>query len=503
MPIGTESGAVIDHRLISAVGNEPLQPLAPIPPGVTDLTKAFREGFITVDDIQKRLADRPVEASNRALQLQANDFKSRRMAEQEQLAPDTFALQQQDIQARKELAPGELALARHKQKIDERRMEALEKDFNADEDIRPALEAYKKQKVQHELDLVSPDDTIRAKAQTRDANYRLEDAYLAAFGDSPDFVELNSQAKPQDFEKWAARTKKKYVDDAETALVQQYPQATPDSIFAERHRAEEAFDKDAASLYDSYKTELRQKNGVAYRGTPAYYKELNRRITERGQEQATQGAQFKAYEAGLVEGAKTAAGAPAKSAETATKLRNEIEQSKQIQNFRLQNNAADLVKTFATIPNPSNRSDLQLIYAAVKLADPGSVVREGEIALSRQADPVLVSMKKRLEGLTSTNGKLLNAADRTELARIADTVIAQARNNIRPEFEKFQRLAVQQGIPPQDIFSPAEAEFVGGAQPAATNAADPYAAMVGKTVRTKDGRVGVVIRKPDGTYTIK
>lgn len=502
MPIGTERGDVIDHRLISTVGNEPLQPLAPIPPGVTDLTKAFREGFITVDDIQKRLADRPVDESNRALQLQANDFKSRRMAEQEQLAPDTFALQQQDIQSRKELAPGELALARHKQKIDERRMEALEKDFNADEDIRPALEAYKKQKVQHDLDLVSPDDTIRTKAQVRDANYRLEDAYASSFGESPDFVELNSAAKPQDFEKWSARAKKKLVDAAEAAIVQQHPQIAPEGIFAARQRAEDDFDENAAALYTAYKMELRQKNGVAYRGTPAYYKELNRRITERGQEQATQGAQFKAYEAGLVEGAKTAAGAPAKAAETATKLRSEIESSKQIQNFRLQNNAADLVKTFATIPNPSNRSDLQLIYAAVKLADPGSVVREGEIALSRQADPVLVSMKKRLEGLTSTNGKLLNAADRAELARIADTVITQARETIRPEFEKFQRLAVQQGIPPQDIFNPAEAEFVSGAKPA-TNAADPYAAMVGKTVRTRDGRVGVVIRKPDGTYTIK
>lgn len=151
------------------------------------------------------------------------------------------------------------------------------------------------------------------------------------------------------------------------------------------------------------------------------------------------------------------------SPERVAKLQGDITASPPIKRFREQRDAAELVNTLSVIPNPTNRTDLQLIYAAVKLADPGSVVREGEIALSRQADPVLVSMKKRLEGVTSRSGKLLDAKDRAELARISEVVTAQAVESIRPELQKFSIRAQSEGVPLDQVLSAPEITIAAGA----------------------------------------
>ncbi len=476
--------------MLASLPTEAIQPIQPgqgmVTPGVQDLFGAFKNGFITVDDIQKRLADRPVEESNRQLNLQANEFKSKRMAEQEQLAP------------------ANLALESHRQALTEQKYKALEKDLNADEDNRPAKEAYEKAKINLEANLVSPEPKVRREAYKVRDNLALESVFSQTFGgDVPEYVELPAPAKPQDFQTWAARNKSKFVDEQEAVMLQQFPQATPDTILAGRVRAEEQFDAQAHEQYREYARQVPFQKSYAYQGTPDYYKELNRQLTERAQGLATQGAQFDAYKTGLQTAAKTAAEAPTKVFEGAAKLRQEIDTSKPIQKFREQQDAAGLVETFATLPQPTNRSDLQLVYAAVKLADPGSVVREGEIALSKQADPVLKSLEKKWQGLFSDSGKLLDAADRAELLRISKTVQAQAAQNIRPELEKYRGLAAQQGIPLKDILNSREASILGAVAPAAT-ASNPYEALVGKTVvDKKTGRRGVVTKNPDGTYTIK
>lgn len=493
MGIETDRNSNIDTRSIADIGQLPVIQRAQAPaPAVNDLMKAFREGFITVDDIRRRQTQRPVEESEAALQIQANDFKSRRLNEQETLAPAA------------------LALEKHRLSLAERKMAADEKDLNANEDTRLARESYEKTKAQHAADLVSADPKVRKEAVERERGYDLEKVYAGAFGSVPESFTLDEAAPVDDFQTWIDKNIPAKVEQAEKEFLASYPQATPDTILQFREDVKDEALKSAATDYKQYVATRGTKKHVVQQGTPEYYKELQNQLTLKLNETKTKEAQFGAYAEGLKTQAKTAAERPGKTIESAAKLRNEVEQSKPIQNFRLQQQAAELVTTFATIPQPTNRTDLQLIYAAVKMADPGSVVREGEIALSRQADPVLVSMKKRLEGITSRSGKLLDDADRKELARISATVLDRAKASVRPEFEKFGRLAQDQGIPLADVLNPVEASILTGTAAAAPAAgvASNYEELLGKTVTVKDPksgqlRTGVVIRNADGTYSLK
>ncbi len=509
MPISSDRSIGVDTRMLASIPTEAVQPVSPqsaMTPGVQDLLGAFKNGFITVDDIQKRIADRPVEQSNRDLTLQVNDFKSRRLAEQEQLAPADFALKLED------------------QKLTRLKNEAFEKDLNAAAAIRPDTDALKahlaklnERKASLEMRKMSTDDKERRDAHKDEQNFSLETAFSTTFGELPEFVTLPSPAKALPVDRWMPVAKDAFIRDQTQQFLNTNPQADAAQILATQAEQAKYFDQNAGDLYDAYALEQSQKAGVAYQGTPAYYKELNRKITERAQNKLTEGAQFKAYEAGLSEAAKNAAGG-GKVTESKIKRLNPSTQLEEDVLIRTDAGGKILSETVlaANAPAFTEQQAGAKMYATrmnfnnnilegieQKGFDPTSLGTTLQRFLpnrlrgddAQQYDAAkrnwISAVLRKESGATITPSEMSNAA-------------AQyfPRDGDSPESVKQkQQLRHLVETEMQSLSGPA-APTAGA--PAATGGTDPYAALLGKTVTDrKTGRKGVVIRLPDGTYTIR
>jgi hypothetical protein len=87
------------------------------------------------------------------------------------------------------------------------------------------------------------------------------------------------------------------------------------------------------------------------------------------------------------------------------------------------------------LSNPTPQGDLAAIYALVKLYDPGSVVREGEIALTQGAASLPEQVRRLYEGWTT--GKKLTPQMRADLASIANSIVGQRQEQINPTLARY------------------------------------------------------------------
>jgi len=419
--ISSDRGGLSNAAILAAPGVQAT-------PAVADFMQAFRTGAITTDDLIRRGFQLPAEIAKAQQDVQ----------EQREIRPLVREAQRGALTTEIELQPRRRKLAAGQL---EQGIQAL--PTPAEQEASTA-ERAKTAQVRNSLASTVPG--VREKAIAQLSNEQVSDLWTSAHGQPPpEQIEVPGEggvSEPAPIDEW-------YINNFGNV-----PEGVSGRDFFAR--------PDIQAKYEAYTQEARNRPLTIVKGTPEYAEQLRRDLKETNLKEALQGFKLKALGAGLEAQAKAAAEAPKAAADVAGKLRAEIEGSAQIKAFRQQEQAANLVNTLATLPNPSNRTDLQLIYAGVKLADPGSVVREGEIALSRQADPVLVQMKKRLEGITSRSGKLLDPTDRAEFVRIGQTVLQASQNQIRPEFQKFQRLGEQQGIPLENILSDTEASISRG-----------------------------------------
>ena len=99
--------------------------------------------------------------------------------------------------------------------------------------------------------------------------------------------------------------------------------------------------------------------------------------------------------------------------------------------------------------NPSAASDVALIFAYMKLLDPGSVVREGEFATAQEAggvpDRVIAQYNRAL------TGKRLPPTIRQDFLKSAELVIAPYREQFETTRSRYTTLAEQQGLQPSQV----------------------------------------------------
>jgi len=97
--------------------------------------------------------------------------------------------------------------------------------------------------------------------------------------------------------------------------------------------------------------------------------------------------------------------------------------------------------------NPSAANDLALIFAYMKMLDPGSVVREGEFANAQNAagipDRVWNAYNNALKG------ERLNDDQRRQFVQSADQVASSARNQLDSVAKRYQETARQYGYDPE------------------------------------------------------
>lgn len=432
-------------------------------PAVLDFMTAFRNGAITTQDLIKRGFELPAQIEQ-ARQTTADLRELRPLARE---ANKGALLSEIELQPRKaELQAGQIRQATR----------ALPTE--AEEE---ASDAERAKTAQTRNALASTVPGVRENAIAALSNEQVSDLWTAAHGQPPpEQIEAPGEggAQPAPIDEWYVNT------------FGSIPEGVSGQEFFSR--------PDIQKKYQEYATEAKNRPAVFFKGTPEYTEQLRRDLKESNLKEALQGFKLKAVGAGYEAQAKAAVERPAKEADVASKRRAEVEGSKSVQNFTQQEQAANLVHTLATIPNPTNRSDLQLIYAGVKLADPGSVVREGEIQLSNNATPTLVALKRKLEGITSRNGKLLDATDRAEMVRIADTVLQASQNQVRPEFQKFLRIVEEEGLPPEKVFTDTQLAIARG-QNAAPGQAPAAGGGAAPTAGTKRVIQNGVVFEWDGT----
>ncbi len=110
--------------------------------------------------------------------------------------------------------------------------------------------------------------------------------------------------------------------------------------------------------------------------------------------------------------------------------------------------------------------DLQLIYSVGKILDPGSVVREGELQLTQNAQPWLSKMvgqyQKQLKG-----GATLPAEIRKQFIAALDERVAGYRLAYERDVGVYNRYAGEGGVDPysvvgEDLASPYRTPKTGG-----------------------------------------
>jgi hypothetical protein len=147
------------------------------------------------------------------------------------------------------------------------------------------------------------------------------------------------------------------------------------------------------------------------------------------------------------EGARIEAEAKAKgmSAKAASDLREEFLKNQTVKNTQL------VAETFRKIQGTSETGpgDMSLIFAYMKMLDPGSTVREGEYATAQQAGSVpqnIIAAYNRAIG-----GEKLAPDVRKQFRDEAKRVVGAQLSRYEDTAKPYRRLAELQGINPEDV----------------------------------------------------
>jgi hypothetical protein len=97
--------------------------------------------------------------------------------------------------------------------------------------------------------------------------------------------------------------------------------------------------------------------------------------------------------------------------------------------------------------NPSAAGDLSMIFAFMKMLDPGSVVREQEFANAQNAAGVPDQIRNLYNRALS--GQRLNANQRADFVMQARQIAGQAQQRITETTRRYQGIAEQYGFDPQ------------------------------------------------------
>lgn len=142
--------------------------------------------------------------------------------------------------------------------------------------------------------------------------------------------------------------------------------------------------------------------------------------------------------------------APGKLLKSVQLLRKEFESSDTVKNYRT---VLPIINSARNAPD-TGYGDLDLIYAAGKILDPGSVVREGELALTIAAGSPL----QRILGSTRFSiekGGRLTPESRQQLVGMLQGRVGALEDAYTQERERFSQYATEGGFDPNQVVGPA------------------------------------------------
>lgn len=319
----------------------------------------------------------------------------------------------------------------------------------------------------------STDPNVRAQSLNDERNRSVETAYSQVVGPLPEQYETPANITPKPFDAYF------HENFAAQINAQQDPRFPLGSKEDNQLRAQNYnrlfSDPKTKSLYEKYVTDTGKRTAVIARGTPEYYERLQEELVEKQVRTALEAAKMKAIPGMMEAQAKADAEAPGKIADNSKKLRDEIQGNKALENNRLKLAASEQIRNITAKPNPTNQDDLALIYAMVRALDPVSAVREGEVSLLKKGAGLPEQIVIEWNRIFGKPNAVLSPTIRANIRDIAENEERTARVLMKPELERYERVAQEQGLTSDQIFSDIERSIISG-QPGPQPGAQPAAA---------------------------
>jgi hypothetical protein len=111
------------------------------------------------------------------------------------------------------------------------------------------------------------------------------------------------------------------------------------------------------------------------------------------------------------------------------------------------------VHSAATNPNPTPATDMSLVYAYVRVLDPGSAVKEGEYALVEQSRSIPESVKQTVKKVT--DGERLSPAQRQAFLAESDRILKGTLDQQKDVDDRYVALSNTYQVNPKNVIDPA------------------------------------------------
>jgi hypothetical protein len=455
MPLASDRAGGINANIIAAPGPQP------ITPAINDLINAYRQGIVTNEDLMRTSGIEIPAAAAKAQQDIADQAVIRPLARQASVG----ALQ------------GEIAIQPRKQELQQGQVEqGISALPTPEEQQASGAERLKSAQIRNAL--ASSDSKVRLNAISQLSQEQVFDLWTAANGQPPpDHLEIPN----------ASPVTPKPIDEFYLEHFGEHPAGT---------NARDNLNRpDVQAAYAKYVEEATHRPESVFKNDPRYFELLKRDLADKDLKEAIKGAQIKALPTVLEAQAKATAEAPVKQAAAQEKAQGdvlmELHKSEALKRFEPQFEAFQKVDAIRNSGKPpTNADDIAIMYEYVKLLDPTSAVREGEAKLAQSTTPAVRQLYNQFGALFTDHNKLFDAGSRASLFQAMDTLRAGAEKSIAPEIKRISAIAIDRGVPLDQVFTgPYQAILTknptaGNSAPSATGAVP----QVGDIVTLKDGR---------------
>lgn len=95
----------------------------------------------------------------------------------------------------------------------------------------------------------------------------------------------------------------------------------------------------------------------------------------------------------------------------------------------------------------TNADDIALLYEFVKVLDPSSAVREGEVKLAQSTNPTVIAFYNRVKGMWSDKNKILGSGARKDMMDTINTLKSGAEASALPDAKRVAEVALDQHVP--------------------------------------------------------
>lgn len=194
----------------------------------------------------------------------------------------------------------------------------------------------------------------------------------------------------------------------------------------------------------------------------------------------------------------------------AESLRKEIASNDSLKDYRATATALSVLEATLSGDKPSGPKDIAAVYQFIKVLDPNSVVKEGEVTLVRSAVPGMDQLGLLVDKFKS--GAALTPETRQQYLEVARELAAAKAGPAQGALQPYLESAMRDGIPLERVFTPAERALLAtqqkrtsgpGGSPAPTKPSEAAGLPPGTQLRTtKDGRKVIVRPRPDGNFEV-